>query len=119
MCILTVAAPVAGVCLCVPIFVLSLNFKSCTATLQDGWTALYHAAWGGHTAVVEVLVAAGADMNIGDKVSLITSVVIVARAFTYRISSREAIAPGSKRGRVVNGTWLYLLLVSDLASSVT
>ena len=35
------------------------------------------------------------------------------------ISFREANAPGSKRGRVVNGTGLYLLLVSDLASSVT
>ena len=35
------------------------------------------------------------------------------------ISFREAIAPGSKRGRVVNGTGFYLLLVSDLASNVT
>ena len=44
---------------------------SCTAALQDGWTALYCAAREDHTAVVEVLVADGADMNIGDKVSLI------------------------------------------------
>ena len=65
---------------------LSLNFKSCAALcclLQDGQTALYRAAWEGRTAVVEVLVAAGGDMNIGDKVSLITSVVIVAHLFTY------------------------------------
>ena len=84
MCILTVAAPVAGVCLCVPsITVLSLNFKSCAATLQCGRTALYWAAWKGHTAAVEVLMSAGADVNIGDKVSLIASVVIVAHVFTY------------------------------------
>ena len=78
MCILTVAAPVAGVCLCVPsIFVLSLNFKSCAATLQYGWTALYHAACSGHTAAVEALVAAGADMNIGQEVSLISESSLV------------------------------------------
>ena len=59
-----------------------LLFKSCAATLQDGWTALYLAAWEGHTAAVEVLVSAGADMNIGDKVSLTTSVVIVAHALS-------------------------------------
>ena len=56
---------------CVLVF-FSLLFKSCAATLQDGWTALYCGAWEGYTAAVEVLVAAGANMNIGDKVSLTT-----------------------------------------------
>ena len=84
VCICTVAVLVAGfwvVCACLCLFVLFwLLFKSCAATLQNGWTALYIAACGGHTAAVEVLVAAGADMNIGDNVSLTTSVVIVAHA---------------------------------------
>ena len=35
------------------------------------------------------------------------------------ISFREAIAPGSKRGRLINGAGFYLLLVSDLANNVT
>ena len=66
-------------CVCLFFWLL---FKSCAATLQDGWTALYCAAWEGHTAAVEALVAAGADMNIGDKVSLTTSVVIVVHALS-------------------------------------
>ena len=39
------------------------------ATLQDGWTPLMVAAYCGHTATVQSLVAAGADMNIQDEVS--------------------------------------------------
>ena len=50
------------------------NFKSCAATLQYGGTALHRAAEFGRTAVVEVLVAAGADMATKDTVSLIASV---------------------------------------------
>ena len=72
-----------SVCVVPSIIVLSLNFKSYAATLQDSCTALCWACEEGHTAAVEVLVSAGADMNIGDKVSLITSVVIVAHVFTY------------------------------------
>ena len=47
-----------------------------TCTFQFGWTALYHAVVNGHSAIVDMLMAAGADMNIGSKVSLITCVVI-------------------------------------------
>ena len=64
------------------VWLLNFNFTSCTSTLQFGQTALYLAAWNGHTAVVEVLVAARANVNIVNNVSLITSVVIVAHAFT-------------------------------------
>ena len=39
------------------------------ATLQDGWTPLMAAAYHGHTATVQSLVAAGAGMNIQDEVS--------------------------------------------------
>ena len=77
--VLTVAAPVAGFCVCL---VIEFNFTSCTSTLQAGWTALYSAAWKGRTAAVEVLVTARANVNIVNIVSLITSVVIVAHAFT-------------------------------------
>ena len=76
------------------VYLFWLLFKSCTATLQEGWTALYWAALNGHTAAVEVLGAAGADMNIGDKVSLITSVVIVAHVCIIRVSYRDLLWGG-------------------------
>ena len=48
------------------------------ATLQAGHTALYCAAVKGRTAVVEVLVATGAGMNIATtKVNLITQQCIL------------------------------------------
>ena len=36
--------------------------------LQDGWTPLYRAAKNGYDKVVDVLMAAGADVNVADKV---------------------------------------------------
>ena len=47
------------------VLVMTTNFL----TAQDGVTALMHGAVCGHTAAVEVLVAARADINIGSKVS--------------------------------------------------
>ena len=38
--------------------------------LQDGWTALHHAAGEGHSTIVEVLLAAGADVKARSKVCL-------------------------------------------------
>ena len=38
-------------------------------TLQWERTPLYNASWEGHDKVVEVLIAAGADVNLADKVS--------------------------------------------------
>lgn len=38
--------------------------------LQDGWTPLHFAAWGGHDAVIEALYGAGADVNAFDKVMM-------------------------------------------------
>ena len=35
---------------------------------QDGWSALMVAAWNGHTEVVAVLVKAGANKDLQDKV---------------------------------------------------
>ena len=44
---------------------MSRMFLNCCYLFnQDGLTALYYAALSGPTAVVEVLMAAGADMNI-------------------------------------------------------
>ena len=37
--------------------------------LQRGETPLYMASWIGHDKVVEVLIAAGADVNLANKVS--------------------------------------------------
>ena len=37
--------------------------------LQDGRTSLYFASKRGHDRVVEVLIAAGADVNFADRVS--------------------------------------------------
>ena len=37
--------------------------------LQVGRTPLYEASWRAHDKVVEVLIAAGADVNLADKVS--------------------------------------------------
>ena len=36
--------------------------------LQDGWTAMMHAAENGHVEVVDRLLAAGADKDAQDKV---------------------------------------------------
>ena len=36
--------------------------------VQDGMTPLHWAAYNGHTAIVEALVTAGAEMNVTDKV---------------------------------------------------
>ena len=38
--------------------------------LQDGWTALHHAAWKGDITTVKVLLAAGADVKATDKVGV-------------------------------------------------
>ena len=37
--------------------------------LQDGWTPLLVASMRGHDRIVELLIAAGADVNFADKVS--------------------------------------------------
>ena len=37
--------------------------------LQFGWTPLYHVSMRGYDRVVEVLIAAGADVNFADRVS--------------------------------------------------
>ena len=50
------------------------------AVVQDGMTALHYTALGDHADVVEVLAESGANLNIADQVSLITSVVSVAHA---------------------------------------
>jgi Ankyrin repeat len=38
--------------------------------LQDGWTPLHFAAWGGHDAVIEALYGAGAEVDSRDKVQI-------------------------------------------------
>ena len=38
--------------------------------LQDGWTALHRAAQWSHSTIVEVLLAAGADVKATDEVGL-------------------------------------------------
>ena len=35
---------------------------------QDGWSALMRAAWDGHTEIVDVLVKAGANKDLQNKV---------------------------------------------------
>ena len=40
---------------------------------QNGWTALKHASISGHGDVVELLLSAGADPNVQDKVKLTMS----------------------------------------------
>ena len=43
-------------------------WHACHVLLQEGWTALSLASWRGHTKVVDILVQAGALINIQDKV---------------------------------------------------
>jgi ankyrin repeat protein len=38
--------------------------------IQAGWTPLHVAAWPGHPAVVEAMVAVGADVEAKDRVSI-------------------------------------------------
>lgn len=52
----------------------------CRSVIQDGKTALHWAARHGHTAIVQVLLDAGADVNIKSKVS---GVRIVGRFLVY------------------------------------
>ena len=33
---------------------------------DNGWTPLHHAAWNSHKEIIELLIAAGADMNAKD-----------------------------------------------------
>ena len=50
-------------------FTYILLFTYYMLILQLGRTPLYAASWRGHDKVVEVLIAAGADVNLADKVS--------------------------------------------------
>ena len=47
---------------------LSLARVSSFSLAQGGNTPLIQAAWKGHVAVAEMLIAAGADLNLADKV---------------------------------------------------
>jgi ankyrin repeat protein len=47
---------------------MTLTLCHMRVLLQDGWTPLYRAAKNGFDKVVDVLVAAGADVNVADKV---------------------------------------------------
>lgn len=42
----------------------------CMIAVQDKWTALHVAARNGHTAVVEILIKAGADVNVASTVCI-------------------------------------------------
>ena len=53
-------------------------FTLCAILNQRGWSALHKAAsWNRKVATVEVLVAAGADMNILDEVSCCVSSILI------------------------------------------
>ena len=60
----------AGVCVCSPAHHFSLNY------VQDGTTALFVAAQNGHLRVVEVLIAAKAQVDIQQKVRFNTTLVL-------------------------------------------
>ena len=47
-------------------------------SIQNGFTALMIAARNGHLRIVELLIAANADLNIQTKVSLINGVCVLA-----------------------------------------
>ena len=50
-------------------FAYILIFTMCMLILQGGETPLYEASQSGNDKVVEVLIAAGADVNLADEVS--------------------------------------------------
>ena len=64
--------------------------------VQDGWTPLIHAAANGHFATVEVLLAAGADVNVQQKVGTFspTSSAPPPTASPVGVSSDEASHDG-------------------------
>ena len=50
------------------------NCSFCLDSVQDGYTALYAAAFNGHLKIVEILITANADVNIQNNVSPIDCV---------------------------------------------
>ena len=50
-------------------FTYNLLFTTYMLILQQGETPLYEASQSGHDKVVEVLIAAGADVNLAEEVS--------------------------------------------------
>ena len=43
----------------------------CVIWFQEGWDALRHAAWNGHSDVVQTLINHGVDVSVVDKVTIL------------------------------------------------
>jgi len=59
-------------CFLPPVLLLSVYSKDLSrshSTIQDGWTALKQASFSGHKKVVELLLGAGANPDLQNKVS--------------------------------------------------
>ena len=64
--------------------------------LQEGWTALSLASWRGHTKTVEILVQAGADVNIQGQVK--SKLIVLMKYTNYYYSSMLGGADCSDAG---------------------
>ena len=61
-------------------------YSSYFVFVQDGRTALYYAAWNGHTSVVSLLVEAHADLNLPKKVcAYVCDRKIISVIWPYRL----------------------------------